>query len=388
MTHAQDTTHPPSEQLALLDEPDFIRQMLQRFFQQFLETEITQFLQADPYERTDQRQGYRNGYKPRQLTTRVGRLELQVPQDREGRFHSELFARYQRSEKALVLALQEAYLQGVSTRKVKKLTEQLCGTTVSKSFVSQVCQELDADIEAWRTRPLDQAYPYLMVDARYEHIRHNRRVVSQAVLVVQGVNQDGYRDLLAVAVAPAESQITWGTLFSQLAQRGLHGVDLVTSDAHQGLRQAVERYCPGAAWQYCHTHFQRTLLAWVPRAQRTEVADAIRQGLTAAEQGPARAHLQGLIDTYETTYPEVADQLEANLDFLLAHMIYPKAHRKRLRTTNALERLHREFARRSQVVQIFPNQAACLRLIAALAMEWSEEWTTGRRYLNMEAKNP
>ena len=241
-----------------------------------------------------------------------------------------------------MLALQEAYLQGVSTRKVKKLTEQLGGTTVSKSFVSQVCQALDADIEAWRTRPLDQAYPYLMVDARYEHIRHNRRVVSQAVLVVQGVNQDGYRDLLAVAVAPAESQTTWGTLFSQLAQRGLHGVAL----------------------------------------------DAIRQGLTAAEQGPARPHLQGLIDTYETTYPQVADQLEANLDFLLAHMIYPKAHRKRLRTTNALERLHREFARRSQVVQIFPNQAACLRLIAALAMEWSEEWTTGKRYLNMEAQNP
>lgn len=208
MTHAQDTTHPPSEQLALLDKPDFIRQMIQRFFQQFLETEITQFLQADPYERTDQRQGYRNGYKPRQLTTRVGRLELQGPQDREGRFRSELFARYQRSEKALVLALQEAYLQGVSTRKVKKLTEQLCGTTVSKSFVSQVCQALDADIEAWRTRRLDQAYPYLMVDARYEHIRHHRRVVSQAVLVVQGVNQDGYRDLLAVAVAPAESQTT------------------------------------------------------------------------------------------------------------------------------------------------------------------------------------
>ena len=388
MTHAEDTTHPLSEQLALLDEPDFIRQMVQRFFQQFLETEITQFLQADPYERTDQRQGYRNGYKPRQLTTRVGRLELQVPQDREGRFRSELFARYQRSEKALVLALQEAYLQGVSTRKVKKLTEQLCGTTVSKSFVSQVCQQLDADIEAWCTRPLDQAYPYLMVDARYEHIRHHRRVVSQAVLVVQGVNQDGYRDLLAVAVAPAESQTTWGTLFSQLAQRGLHGVDLVTSDAHQGLRQAVERYCPGAAWQYCHTHFQRTLLAWVPQAQRTEVADAIRQGLTAAEQEPARALLQGLVDTYETTYPQVADQLEANLDFLLAHMSYPKAHRKRLRTTNALERLHREFARRSQVVQIFPNQAACLRLIAALAMEWSEEWTTGKRYLNMEAENP
>ena len=214
MTHAQDTTPPPSEQLALLDEPDFIRQMVQRFFQQFLETEITQFLQAAPYERTDQRQGYRNGYKPRQLTTRVGRLELQVPQDREGRFRSELFARYQRSEKTLVLELQEAYLQGVSTRKVKKLTEQLCGTTVSKSFVSQVCQALDADIEAWRTRPLDQAYPYLMVDARYEHIRHNRRVVSQAVLVVQGVNQDGYRDLLAVAVAPTESQTTWGTLFS------------------------------------------------------------------------------------------------------------------------------------------------------------------------------
>lgn len=387
MTHSQATPSPTADQEGLLNDPNFLREGLQRFLQQFLEEEITQFLHADPYERTEDRQGYRNGYKPRQLTTRVGRIELALPQDRAGRFQSELFERYQRSEKALVLALQQSYLQGVSTRKVKAITEKLCGTHFSKSLVSSVCQGLDADIATWLNRPLTQPYPYLVVDARYEHVRENHQVVSKGVLLVQGVGQDGYRDLLSVVVAPTESETSWGALFSGLIDRGLTGVRLVTSDEHKGLVQAVERYFTDAAWQYCQTHFQRSVLSDIPREHRKEVAAQIRTIYHAADLPSAQARCQQVVEAYEKTYPTVADKLERYADFLRACLAFPEAHRARLRTTNALERLNREIARRSDVVQIFPNAQACLRLVAALAMEWAEEWTTGKRYLDMELLN-
>ena len=387
MTRSQATPPTAPDQEGLLNDPDFLREALRRFLQQFLDEEIAQFLHAEPYERTEDRQGYRNGYKPRQLTTRVGRIELALPQDRAGRFQSELFERYQRSEKALVLALQQSYLQGVSTRKVKAITEKLCGAHFSKSLVSSVCQALDTDIAAWLNRPLTQPYPYLVVDARYEHVRENHQVVSKGVLLVQGVGQDGHRDLLTVAVAPTESETSWGELFSTLIDRGLTGVRLVTSDEHKGLVQAVERYFTDAAWQYCQTHFQRSVLSVVPREDRKEVAAQVRTVYNAADLSSARDQLQQVVEAYATTYPTVADKLERYADFLLACFAFPEAHRARLRTTNALERLNREIARRSDVVQIFPNAQACLRLVAAMAMEWAEDWTTGKRYLDMEILN-
>lgn len=236
MTYPKDIKITAPEQFALLNDPDFLNQAVTRFLQQFLEAEITSFLQADPYERTGDRTGYRNGYKPRIVKTRVGRIELSVPQDREGRFSSALFARFQRSEKALILALQEAYLQGVSTRKVTKITEQLCGTSFSKSQVSQLCQDLDEDINAWRERSLDQAYPYLIIDATYLHIRSRGQVASEGVLIVSGIAESGHRDILSIDVAHTETEATYADLFKDLKKRGLKGVQLVISDHHEGLQ--------------------------------------------------------------------------------------------------------------------------------------------------------
>jgi putative transposase len=249
MTHRPRTGATSATQSVLTDDPDFLRFIVERVIQEFLEAEMTAHLHADPYERSAARTGYRNGYKPRQLNTRVGTLTLQVPQDREGTFSTQLFARYQCSEKALVLALMEMYVEGVSTRKVRDITEVLCGTSFSKSLVSELAGQLDAELTAWRNRSLTETtYPYLSVDARYEHVRQDGRIVSQGVLIVTGVRGDGHREILAVAVADTESEATYQQLFRDLMARGLRGVRLVTSDAHTGLKAAIDRHFQGASW--------------------------------------------------------------------------------------------------------------------------------------------
>jgi len=230
---------------------DFLRELVQRTVQQVLEAEMTSFLGAGSYERNGERRGWRNGYKPRTLKTRVGELELMVPKDRDGEFQTELFERYQRSEKALVLAMLEMYVEGVSTRKVSAITEALCGLEVSKSQVSALTQKLDAEIVQWRTRPLTQSYPYLVVDARYEKVRQGGAVVSQGVLVVCGIDHRGYREVLGCWVAESESEASWGTVFVELKQRGLEGVRYVVSDDHAGMVKAIGRHFQGAVWQRC-----------------------------------------------------------------------------------------------------------------------------------------
>jgi putative transposase len=383
MTHPKDIKISSPDQFALLNDPNFLNQIVSRYLQQFLETEISSFLQAEPYQRTGERTGYRNGYKPRILKTRVGRIELSVPQDREGRFQSDLFARFQRSEKALILALQEAYLQGVSTRKVTKITEQLCGTAFSKSHVSDLCQELDADIQAWRDRPLEQSYPYLIIDATYLYIRTGGKVVSKSVLIVTGVSQSGHREVLALNVAHSETEATWTTLFKDLKNRGLTGVQLVTSDEHNGLVNALKRHFQGASWQHCQTHFHRNIRGITPPKHQRQVADALKDVFNATDLQTAQRRLNEMIDTYENILPKLAEKLDRDTPHCLTCLDFPQQHRKRLRTTNSLERLNREIKRRADVVQIFPNDQACERLVGALCMEWSEEWITGRRYLDM-----
>ncbi len=383
MTYPKDIKIAAPEQFALLNDPEFLNQAVTRFLQQFLEAEITSFLQADPYERTGDRTGYRNGYKPRIVKTRVGRIELSVPQDREGRFSSELFARFQRSEKALILALQEAYLQGVSTRKVTKITEALCGTSFSKSQVSQLCQDLDEDINAWRERSLDQAYPYLIIDATYLHIRSRGQVASEGVLIVSGIAESGHRDILSIDVAHSETEATYADLFKDLKKRGLKGVQLVISDHHEGLQNAIKRHFQGASWQHCQTHFHRNIKGITPPKHQREVAEALKDVFNAPDHNTAQHRLSQLMDTYEEILPNVVDKIDRDIIHCLACFHFPKKHRRRIRTTNLLERLNREIKRRADVVQIFPNQEACQRLIGALCMEWSEEWITGRRYLDM-----
>jgi len=339
MAYKQRTGMTVAIQSILTDDPDFLRLIVERVVQAVLETEMTAHLHADPYERSADRRGYRNGYKPRQLNTRVGTLTLQVPQDRDGTFSTQLFARYQRNEKALVLALMEMYVEGVSTRNVREITQVLCGTSFSKSLVSELAGQLDEELEAWRKRPLTETtYPYLSVDARYEHVRQGghdaqRAPGSQGVLIVAGVRADGHREILAVAVVDTESEAMYHQVFRDLKARGLSGVRLVTSDAHKGLKAAIDRHFQGASW--------------------------------------------------EPTHPAVARMLEEAIEDCFACLAFPLAHRARIRTTNGLERLNEEIKRRTRVVRIFPNAEACLRLVTALCVEQSEEWVSGRCYLGM-----
>jgi putative transposase len=372
-------------QAAWLDDPEFLRGIVQGALQAILEAEMTAHLGAERYERGPGRTGHRNGYKPRTLTTRVGTLELHVPQDREGTFSTELFARYQRSEQALVVTLMEMYVQGVSTRKVAAITEQLCGTSFSKSQVSALAGRLDAELAAWRERPLTAAsYPYLSVDARYEHVRVDGRVVSQGVLIVAGVRADGRRELLAVEVADTESEATYQELFRHLKARGLHGGRLVTSDDHAGLRAAIARHFQGASWQRCQVHFARNLQGRVGAKHRARLGADLRGIFAAASAAQARAAARACAAEWQASHPALATQLEEALEDCLACYAVPPAHRVRVRTTNGLERFNQELKRRTRVVRIFPNRAALLRLVTALVMEQSEEWISGRRYLSME----
>lgn len=388
MAH-RDPTQPQSlAQAALLDEPDFLRELVQQALQTLLEAEMEAHLGASRYERTPERRGYRNGYKPRTLQTRVGTLDLLVPQDREGAFSTDLFGRYQRSEQALVLTLMEMYLQGVSTRKVAAITEQLCGTRFSKSQVSALTVQLDARLAAWRERPLTaDAYPYLTVDARYEKVRQGGQVVSEGVLLVSAVRDDGYRELVAVDVAATESEATYQELFRSLKARGLSGVELVTSDDHQGLTHAIERHFQGASWQRCQVHFSRNLQGLVGRRQRAQVAEDLRSIFACPTLALAWETLRTVAEHWRPTHPQLAERLEEEVEDCFACLAFPVSHQHRIRTTNGLERVSQELKRRTRVVRIFPNRAACLRLVSALAAEISEEWESGRRYLNMEELN-
>lgn len=370
---------------ALLDDPQFLRQIVEVMLQQLLEAEITEHLGAAPYQRTDARKGHRNGHKPRKLKSRVGTLELLVPQDREGTFSTSLFARYQRNEKALTLALMEMYLEGVSTRKVREVTEELCGTSFSKSTISRLASTLDSELEEWRQRPLEaDSYPYLFVDARYEKVRIGSRIVSEGVLVVCAVREDGFREILAVEVADVESEATYQELFRALKERGLKGVELVTSDEHKGLKNAIERHFRGASHQRCQFHYAKNLLGLVSFGKRKELGAGLRAVFSAPTRELALRAAEELADRWRESHPKVAEHIEEHIEECLACLSFPESHRRRIRTTNGLERFNQEIKRRSRVVRIFPNRQACFRLVTALAVETSEEWLTGRRYLDME----
>jgi putative transposase len=370
----------------LLDDPDFLHEIVERVLQELLEAEMTEHLGAAVHERTDARKGHRNGHKPRTLRTRVGTLNLLVPQDREGTFSTRLFSRYQRNEKALCLALMEMYIEGVSTRKVKDITEELCGTSFSRNLVSQLASRLDSELEAWRNRRLEaEAYPYLFVDARYEKVRVDGRVIGQGVLVVSGVRDDGMREILAVEVADTESEATYQELFRSLKARGLQGVELVISDEHEGLKAAIARHFQGASHQRCQVHYTRNLLGMVSYAKRKDLAADLRGVFAAPDRRSALELASSVAEKWRGKGQEkLACHLEEHIEECLACLAFPESHRRRIRTTNGLERFKQELKRRTRVVRIFPNREACLRLVTALAVEQSEEWVTGRRYLDME----
>lgn len=358
--------------------------LLEEVLNQVLDAEMTEHIGAEPYERTDQRRTYRNGYRPRRLTTRVGTLTLRVPQSRDGSFSTELFRRYQRSEQALVLALMEMVIQGVSTRKVTRITEELCGTSFSKSTVSALCADLDARVEAWNERPLKGRYPFLIVDAIVVKVRRDRAVRSTSALVAVGISEEGYREVLGVTIGDSETEGTWGGFFKSLRARGLRGVELIASDNHGGLVAAAERYFQGAIWQRCQAHFTRNVLKVTPKHLRGEMTAWLRRIFRSENQREARVAFEALAEKFEGKADAALDVLEAGLEDAIAVLVLPAKYRRRLRTTNMLERLNEELRRRERVIRIFPNTASALRMIGALLVEQHEKWISGKRYFNMD----
>jgi transposase-like protein len=366
-------------------EEDGLRRMVEQVVQGALEAEFEQFIGAPHWGRAEGRKGWRNGHKPRQWRTRVGSLQLLVPKDRAGRFQPSLFARYQRSEKALVLALMEMYVKGVSTRKVTDIIEELCGLSVSASHVSSLVKRLDAELAAWRTRSLtDKAYPYLMVDAHYEKVRRDGHVRSTAVLWVIGVSEDGYREHLGVWTGPSESTQTWSSVFDDLLKRGLRGVRLVVSDEHRGLLEALERYLPGCAHQRCQVHYMRNVMAHAPSPERFHQAKAALHHIwSAGDRDNARERVRHAIAQLDEQSPKLARFIEETVEETLAVYELPtSAEQFRLKSTNAVEHDHAEIRRRTRVVRIFPSEESLVRLATALAVERNEQWSQAR-YLTL-----
>lgn len=368
----------------LAENADLLRPLVESAVQAVLEAEMTEALGAAKGERTAARRGYRSGYYERNLITRVGTLELRVPQDREGRFSTALFERYQRSEKALVGALAEMYVQGVSTRKVKAVTEELCGHEFSASSISAINKTLDASLKAFAERRLDDAYAYLILDARYERVREAGVIVSQAVLVAIGIDWEGRRQVLAVELANRESRSSWKEFLLGLQRRGLHGVEFVVSDDHAGLRAAIREVLSEAAWQRCYVHFLRNALDYVPRKVDDDCLQELRWFYDRRELAEVRRDIAQWLAKWQGKYPKLCAWVEENIEETLTYYRLPLAHHKHLKSTNMLERLNQEIKRRSHVVRIFPNQESCLRLVRALAAETHENWLEGTRYLNMD----
>ena len=348
--------------------------------------ERQEYLQAAPYQRTPDRQDYANGFKPKTLKTRLGPIELRVPQVRKGPFYPSVLTKGQRSERAMMLALAEMYVLGVATRKVAALVEKIMGVKISSTAVSQAAQALDETLQAWRERSLsDQATPYLYLDAHYEHVRVSGQVRDVAVLKAVGVRKDGKRTVLGVSVALGEQEVHWRTFLQSLVQRGLRGVELIISDDHAGLRAARQAVFGGIPWQRCQFHLQQNAQAYVPRkAMQAEVAERIREIFNASSRGAAEQLLKAFVEDYAEKAPQLAKWAEVNLPEGFTVFAFPKSHQRRLRTSNVVERLHREIRRRTRVVSIFPNVASCLRLMSAVLMEQSEAWETGRVYLRFE----
>ncbi len=359
--------------------------LTEELFNQLLQAEMTAHLGAGPSEQTEQRRGYRNGSYNRKLTTRVGILELEVPRDRKGTFKTELFERYQRNEKALVLALMEMVVQGVSTRKVKKITNELCGRRFSRQTVSRLAQKLDGHVQAWAERELESPYPFLLVDAMQVKVRRQQAVRSTTVMIAIGISEEGYREILGLNVGFSETGEGWRTFLSDLKARGLSGVECITSDAHEGLRGAIQRCFPGAIWQRCQAHFRRNVVDRVPASNKERVHQMLDNILGAASLGESREALERITPELQEKAPAALEILEAGFEDATAALALPGKYRRRLRTTNMVERFIEEIRRREKVVRIFPTMQSVWRLIGALCAEQHEEWAHGRRYLTMEA---
>jgi putative transposase len=364
---------------------DFLRESIQLLTQMLIELEAEERIGAEKYVRTSTRSNQRNGYRPRSWETRVGEVDLRIPKLRKGSFFPSLLEPRRRTEKALLAVVQQAYIEGVSTRKVDDLLKALGLTGIDKSKVSRICKDLDEVVEQFRNRPLEGEYPYLWLDALYLKVRQNHRIVSLALVIAIGVDGEGHRQNLGFALGASEESAFWLDFLRSLVERGLKGVQLVVSDAHEGLKVAISQVLTGATWQRCRVHFMRNVLAHVPKRDKALVAAAIRTVFAQPDREAARQQLAEVVKAMGKRWPRAAEILERAEDDILAYMAFPRKHWTRIYSTNPLERLNKEVKRRTQVVGVFPDQPSVIRLTGAILMEIDDEWQAdARRYFSLE----
>jgi len=370
---------------AMDNDVDFLREGVRVFSEALMEHEVTAHVGAERHARTPERTGQRNGYRERRWDTRVGTIDLQVPRVRDGSYFPALLDPRRRAERALVAAVQEAYVHGVSTRRVDDLVQALGIVGISKSEVSRLCETLDAEVERFRTRPLTGVYPYLWLDATYLKVRQDGRVVSMAVVIAIGVTAEGQREVLGLDVGPSEEEAFWQQFLRGLVERGLSGVRLVTSDAHAGLKRAVATILHGASWQRCRVHFVRNALALVPKSAQQLVAATIRTVFAQPDTTSARAQWRRVTDGFRERFVRLADLMDDAEADVLAYLAFPAAHWRQIWSNNPLERLNKEVKRRTDVVGIFPNDAAVIRLVGMILAEQHDEWQVSRCYFSAES---
>jgi putative transposase len=365
-------------------ETDFLRDLVREVVQELMEAEVSQLCGAQRHERSDERTDQRNGYRSRRWDTRVGSMDLQIPRLRHASYLPSFLEPRRPTEQALVGVVQEAYIQGVSTRSVDELVKAAGMDGISSSQVSRLCQSIDERVQAFLERPIEGDWPFLWLDATYVKVRDNGRVISKACVIAVGVNTDGRREVLGLRVGPNETEAFWKDFLRELLGRGLTGVELVISDAHEGLKRAVTQVL-AASWQRCRVHFLRNILAYVPKAQQSMVAALVRTVFAQADQAQARQQWRQVADQLRPQFRKVAEAMDEAEDEVLAHMAYPTALWSKISSTNPLERINKEIKRRSNVVGIFPNDEAVTRLVGAVLTEQTEEWATGRRYMSLDS---
>lgn len=368
------------------DDADILRDGIQALARMIMDVEVSTKIGAAPYERSEGRTAYRNGYRTRSFDTRVGTIELKIPKITAGTYFPSLLEPRKRAEKALHAVIVEAYVKGVSTRKVDDLVRALGIDGISKSEVSRICKSLDQDVRAFLSRPIDGDHRYVWLDATFHKVRELGRVVSVATVVAVGVSDDGQRHVLGCDTGPSEDQVFWTRFLRDLVKRGLKGVALVISDAHEGLKGAIAKVFPETSWQRCRVHFMRNLLSTVHKSAQEAVAAIVRTIFAQPDHASAMSHLKDVVDMLRPKFPDAAELLEDAAEDVLAHMHFPREHRRRLHSTNPLERLHKEIKRRTNVVGIFPNRDSLVRMVATLLQEQDDEWQVmDRRYFSIES---
>jgi transposase-like protein len=364
---------------------DFLRTLAESVLQILMEADVEGVIGAGRYERTAERANHRNGYRDRTLDTRLGQLQLRIPKLRQGSYFPPFLEPRRTTEKALVAVIQEAWIAGVSTRRVDDLVQAMGLTGISKSQVSKLCKDIDERVGAFLERPLDGEWPYLWLDATYLKVREGGRIVSVAAIVAVAVNTDGKREIVGLHIGPSEAETFWATFLKGLVKRGLRGIKLVVSDAHEGLKHAIARVLTGTTWQRCRVHWMRNALAHVSKGQHTMVAAALRQAFLQPDQAGARQTWRHVADQLRDRWPKLGALMDASEADVLAYMAFPAQHRTRLHSTNPLERLNKELKRRADVVGIFPSDASIIRLLGAVLLEQNDEWSVQTRYMQVEA---